>query len=98
MRVPAHRPRGFARLNVARRLHRAANTPLPTFRANNAVDIPNQTNQPMLDRKRAVRILAKSIFKELTAQGYTDQQIVALATELLSEVTTKMSRSSESAD
>lgn len=62
------------------------------------MDTPNSTNQPTLDRKRAVRILAKSIFKELTAQGYTDQQIVALATELLSEVTTKMSRSSESAD
>jgi hypothetical protein len=64
----------------------------------NAVDTPNPFNQPMLDRKRAVRILAKSIFKELTSQGYTDQQIVALATELLSEVTTKMSRSTPSQD
>jgi hypothetical protein len=62
------------------------------------VDTPNPFNQASLDRKRAVRILAKSIFKELTAQGYTDQQIVALATELLSEVTTKMSRSAPSQD
>ena len=44
----------------------------------------------MTERKRAVRILAKSIFKELTSQGYTEQQIVALATELISEVTEKM--------
>ena len=36
---------------------------------------------------RAARILAKSIYRELTAQGYDDKQIVALATELISEVT-----------
>lgn len=46
----------------------------------------------MADRKRAVRILARSIFKELTQQGYTEQQIVSLATELISEVTHKISR------
>jgi hypothetical protein len=43
------------------------------------------------DPKRATRILAKSLVKEMTAQGYTEKQIVALATELLSEVTTRMS-------
>jgi hypothetical protein len=47
----------------------------------------------MAERKRAVRILARSIFKELTQQGYTEQQIVSLATELISEVTQKMSQS-----
>jgi hypothetical protein len=36
---------------------------------------------------RAARILAKSIYRELTSQGYDDKQIVALATELLAEVT-----------
>jgi hypothetical protein len=36
---------------------------------------------------RCARILAKSIYRELTAQGYDDKQIVALATELISEVT-----------
>jgi hypothetical protein len=58
------------------------------------VDIPNQTHREpnMAERKRAVRILAKSIYKELTAQGYTEQQIVALATELISEVTDRMSQ------
>ena len=39
-------------------------------------------------KNRGVRILAKSIFRELTAQGYDERQIVALATELISEVTT----------
>ena len=41
---------------------------------------------------RAARILAKSIYRELTSQGYDDKQIVALATELISEVTNKISR------
>jgi hypothetical protein len=40
---------------------------------------------------RAARILAKSIYRELTHQGYDDKQIVALATELIAEVTDKMS-------
>lgn len=42
-------------------------------------------------RNRSVRILAKSIVRELTAQGYNEKQIVSLATELLAEVTSKMS-------
>jgi hypothetical protein len=40
---------------------------------------------------RAARILAKSIYRELTSQGYDDKQIVALATELISEVTASIS-------
>ena len=43
------------------------------------------------DTQRATRILAKSLVKEMTAQGYTEQQIVSLATELLSEVATRIS-------
>ncbi|RMH40296.1 MAG: hypothetical protein D6689_14210 [Deltaproteobacteria bacterium] len=43
------------------------------------------------DRARGVRILAKSMFKELTAQGYDSRQIVALAAELISEVTADLS-------
>ena len=49
----------------------------------------------MTDREaksRAVKILAKSIYRDLEAQGYDEKQIVALATELISEVTTKMAR------
>jgi hypothetical protein len=40
---------------------------------------------------RAARILAKSIYRELSAQGYDDKQIVALATELIAEVTASIS-------
>ena len=46
---------------------------------------------------RAARILAKSIYRELTAQGYDDKQIVALATELISEVTKGMAHGEEPA-
>lgn len=51
----------------------------------------------MTDREaksRAVKILAKSIYRDLEAQGFDERQIVALATELISEVTTKISGSS----
>lgn len=37
-----------------------------------------------------MRILAKSIFKELKSQGYDSRQIVGLATELISQVTTDL--------
>ena len=43
-------------------------------------------------KTKAVRILAKSIYRELTAQGYDDKQIVALATELISEVTARIAQ------
>lgn len=52
----------------------------------------------MTDREakaRAVKILAKSIYRDLQEQGFDEKQIVALATELISEVTTKISRSNE---
>jgi len=45
---------------------------------------------------RAARILAKSIYRELTSQGYDDKQIVALATQLISEVTARISHHDES--
>jgi hypothetical protein len=47
--------------------------------------------QPLANGNRAIQILAKSIFRELTAQGYNEKQIVSLATELLAAVTSKMS-------
>src|SRR3569833_455775 len=55
----------------------------------------------MSDREakaRAVKILAKSIFRDLEAQGFDEKQIVALATELISEVTSKMSARGSSPD
>jgi hypothetical protein len=53
--------------------------------------------QAMTDREaksRAVKILAKSIYRDLEAQGFDERQIVSLATELISEVTSKISRDS----
>ncbi len=43
-------------------------------------------------KARAVKILAKSIYRDLESQGFDERQIVALATELISEVTSKISR------
>lgn len=54
----------------------------------------------MTDREaktRAVKILAKSIYRDLEAQGFDQKQIVSLATELISEVTTKMAGDKPSA-
>jgi hypothetical protein len=45
------------------------------------------TRQGSSERQKAVKILARSLYKQLTAEGYDDKQIVALATELISEVT-----------
>jgi hypothetical protein len=45
------------------------------------------TSEPLIQKNRPVRILARSIFRELKSQGYDDKQILGLATELLSEVT-----------
>jgi hypothetical protein len=65
--------------------------------------LPGTTSAPfrtatMTDREaktRAVKILAKSIYRDLEAQGFDEKQIVALATELISEVTSKMARVGE---
>jgi hypothetical protein len=49
----------------------------------------------MTDREaksRAVKILAKSLYRDLEAQGFDEKLIVAFATELISEVTSKISR------
>ncbi len=45
-------------------------------------------NQPSpADRQRALDILARSLYRELTSQGYEQKHIVNLATALLGEVT-----------
>lgn len=50
----------------------------------------NSTSLPTAsERKRALDILAKSLYRELTAQGYDQKHIVNLATALLGEVTSK---------
>lgn len=42
------------------------------------------------ERQKAIKILARSLHKQLTSEGYDDKQIVALATELISEVTNRI--------
>lgn len=54
----------------------AAATPAPAP----AAALPN--------REKAIQILSKSIYKELRENGYEPKQIVALATEIISLVTT----------
>lgn len=43
---------------------------------------------PVPNREKALQILSKSIYKELRENGYEPKQIVALATEIISLVTT----------
>ena len=54
----------------------AATSPAPAP----AASLPN--------REKAIQILSKSIYKELRENGYEPKQIVALATEIISLVTT----------
>jgi len=49
-----------------------------------------QKTSPAAQRKRAIAILAKSIYKEIESQGFDEKEIVALAGELISEVTTRL--------
>jgi hypothetical protein len=56
------------------------------------LDVATMTDREA--KSRAVKILAKSIYRDLEAQGFDERQIVALATELISEVTNKISRGS----
>ena len=44
--------------------------------------------RPRPNREKALQILSKSIYKELRENGYEPKQIVALATEIISLVTT----------
>lgn len=51
-------------------------------------------NAPTQNRERALKILSKSIYRELRQNGYEPKQIVALATELVSLVTTDIKEDS----
>ena len=46
------------------------------------------------NREKALRILSKSMYKELRQNGYEPKQIVALATELISLVTSDIKEDS----
>jgi hypothetical protein len=43
-----------------------------------------------VEREKAIKILAKSIFRELKTNGYDSREIVALSTELISLLTTEI--------
>jgi hypothetical protein len=53
-------------------------------------------SRPGPEREKAVRILAKSIFKELKSQGYDNRQIVGFATEMISLVTSDIAHDPDS--
>jgi len=50
-----------------------------------------QTETPVINRERALRILSKSLYRDLRQNGYEPKQIVALASELIEQVTTDIS-------
>jgi hypothetical protein len=50
------------------------------------------------NRDRAVRILAKSMYKELRQNGYDRKQIVALSSELISLLTTEIKEDEKTRD
>ena len=45
---------------------------------------------PIPNRERALKILSKSLYRELRQNGYEPKQIVALATEIVGLVTSDM--------
>ncbi len=56
--------------------------------ANNAPTAVSPTGSSAIpNREKALKILSKSIYKEMRQNGYEPKQIVALATELISLVT-----------
>ena len=60
----------------------------------NVQQIPRPDQQQ--EREKALKILARSIFKELKSQGYEAKQIVSLATELISQVTSDLAHEPDS--
>jgi hypothetical protein len=52
--------------------------------------IEPEANTARAEREKAVKILAKSIFRELKSNGYQPREIVALSTELLGLLSTEI--------
>ena len=65
---------------------------VPPEESNVQTEKTQASSEPLIPRNRSVRILAKSLFRELKSQGYDEKQIVSLATELISEVTDRLPR------
>lgn len=68
----------------------AATQPASISGKNRVVNSTQAPATPAADpnREKALQILSKSIYKELRENGYEPKQIVALATEIVSLVTT----------
>ena len=49
-----------------------------------------QSTAPVPNKERALKILSKSLYRELRQNGYEPKQIVALATEIVALVTSDM--------
>jgi hypothetical protein len=62
-------------------------TPVTNINAQAAAVIPAA---PAPNREKALQILSKSIYKELRENGYEPKQIVSLASEIISLVTTDL--------
>ena len=54
----------------------------------------NPVSSAIPNREKALKILSKSIYKEMRQNGYEPKQIVALATELISLVTSDIKEDS----
>jgi hypothetical protein len=52
------------------------------------------TEMPVVSRERALKILSKSLYRDLRQNGYEPKQIVALASELIAQVTSDISEDS----
>jgi hypothetical protein len=53
-----------------------------------------QTESPVVNRERSLRILSKSLYRDLRQNGYEPKQIVALASELIEQVTSDITTDS----
>jgi len=61
-----------------------------------ALNVQQVPRHEQHEREKALKILARSIFKELKSQGYEAKQIVSLATELISQVTSDLAHEPDS--
>ena len=66
-------------------------SPMPSSRISLAAAV---SSNAVPNREKALKILSKSIYKEMRQNGYEPKQIVALATELISLVTSDIKEDS----
>jgi hypothetical protein len=53
----------------------------------NVISLDSGSSSSLPNREKALKILSKSIYKDLRQNGYEPKQIVALASEIISLVT-----------